>query len=107
MADGEYKGSKCDKYLFAHIREEHPETSSIAFVMKQKEVDKVLSHPGVIVVSDGNINMRSGHPGVSGTYPKVLHKYAKDKSDEELTFYIEKMSKIPATKLGLNKKGEV
>jgi N-acyl-D-amino-acid deacylase len=105
VAFGEYQGKRCDKELFEYIRREHPEASLIAFVMNQEEVDMVQYHPNIMISSDGNINKGCGHPRAAGTFPRALHEYTAGKRDDDLICFLEKMTKIPAKRLGLNKKG--
>ncbi|NPV44737.1 MAG: amidohydrolase family protein [Firmicutes bacterium] len=107
VAGGEHAGKRCDKQLFEHIRKTTPDIPFIAFVMKEEEVDRVIAHPLVMVGSDGNINDGHGHPRASGTFPRVLHRYAAGKGVETLLLFLEKMTKLPAQRLGIKTKGDL
>jgi|Deesub1362A_J573_1020465.scaffolds.fasta_scaffold02115_5 N-acyl-D-amino-acid deacylase len=107
VAEGEYAGKRCNRELFLHIRAKHPDTRFIMFVMDEKEVDEVMLHPLVMVASDGNINNGCGHPRTAGTFPRALQRYASGKRDEALICMIEKMTRLPAQRLGLTMKGKL
>ncbi|HHU70366.1 MAG TPA: amidohydrolase family protein [Thermoanaerobacterales bacterium] len=107
IATGEHVGKRCDKELFECVRENSPLTSFVAFVMNEEEVDKVLTYPNIIIASDGNINGGQGHPRAAGTFPRALHRYAAGKEEKDWIYILEKMTRLPAERLGLSSKGEL
>lgn len=103
IAEGEYKGQRCSKELFLKLRRNYPELITIAHVMKEEEVDMAVCHPDVIVASDGLLNKNQGHPRASGSFPRVIAKYVKQKKAISLIEAISKMTYLPAKRFGLNK----
>jgi len=103
IAEGEYKGQRLAEDLFFKLRKIAPDLSTIAYVMKEKEVDMAMSHPNVCVASDGFLHDFQGHPRVSGTFPRVIKKYVKEKKLLNLYQAIEKMTYLPARRVGIKK----
>ncbi len=46
---------------------------------KKKKLIKPLTHPNVIVASDGLMNNYQGHPRGAGTFPRLINEYVKNK----------------------------
>jgi N-acyl-D-amino-acid deacylase len=103
IAEGDYRGQRCSRDLFYKLREENPGTITIGHVMKENEVDLALAHPNVVVASDGFMHNLQGHPRASGTFPRVINKYVKEKKLLTLYEAIEKMTYLPAKRFGINK----
>lgn len=88
--------------------------SIVGFGMSEDNIRKVLSHPLVMIGSDGNAVSTTGklgtgkpHPRYYGTFPRVLGKYSRDERLFDLTTAIKKMTSMPAQKLGINNRGIV
>lgn len=107
IATGEYVGERCNRELFEYVRGNSPLTSFVAFVMNEEEVDKILTYPNIIIASDGNINRGQGHPRAAGTFPRALNRYAAGKEEKDWIYILEKMTRLPAERLGLSSKGEL
>jgi N-acyl-D-amino-acid deacylase len=103
IAEGKYKGQRLTEDLFFKLRKTLPELSTIAYVMKEEEVDMAISHPGVCVASDGHLHDFQGHPRASGTFPRFIKKYVKEKKLLNLYQAIEKMTYLPAKRAGIKK----
>jgi len=94
------------------VIEERNRVSIIGFAMSEENIKKVLSHPLVMIGSDGTAVAPSGklahgkpHPRYYGTFPRVLGKYVRDEKFFDLPTGIKKMTSMPADKLGLNGRG--
>jgi N-acyl-D-aspartate/D-glutamate deacylase len=94
------------------IIEERNRVGIIGFAMSEENIKKVLSHPLVMVGSDGSAVSPVGklshgkpHPRFYGTFPRVLGKYAREEKFFDLSTAVKKMTSMPAEKLGLNKRG--
>ena len=92
--------------------EERNRVSMIGFAMDEENLKKVLSSPHVMIGSDGNAVAPYGklgegkpHPRYYGTFPRVLGKYAREDKIFDLTTAVNKMTLMPATKLGLKNRG--
>lgn len=103
ISEGKYKGFRCTEKIFKELRETAPETITIGHVMLGEEVDKAVSHPNVIIASDGLMNNYQGHPRAAGTFPRLISKYVKDKKVLSLYQAIEKITHMPAKRFGINK----
>ena len=94
------------------LTEEDNRVSMIGFAMDENNLKKVLSSDHVMIGSDGNAVAPSGklssgkpHPRYYGTFPRVLGKYAREDKIFDLATAVNKMTQMPATKLGLKKRG--
>jgi N-acyl-D-amino-acid deacylase len=92
--------------------EENNRVSMIGFAMDENNLKKVLSSAHVMIGSDGNAVAPSGklsegkpHPRFYGTFPRVLGKYAREDKVFDLATAVNKMTRMPAEKLGLDKRG--
>ena len=65
-----------------------------------------FADPGVMVGSDGLIDNGHGHPRAAGTFPRFLAEFVR-KGDISLYDGIEKMTAVPAKRLGLSHKGRL
>jgi N-acyl-D-aspartate/D-glutamate deacylase len=66
-----------------------------------------LSHPGVIVASDGWLVNGKGHPRAAGTYARVLGRYVREQKILPLMEALRRMTILPAERVGLPKKGRL
>ncbi|MDW7671387.1 MAG: amidohydrolase family protein [Bacillota bacterium] len=103
IAEGEFQGQRCTEALFRRLRTEVPKTLTIAHVMNQADIDLAVRHPRVMIASDGLINGSRGHPRAAGTFPRVLGEYVRERKCLTLTQAIEKMTVLPARRLGIAK----
>lgn len=103
LAEGEYKGQRLNEELYYRLRKEDPEVLTIAHVMKEEEVDLAITHPRVIVASDGLLNNSQGHPRASGTFPRFIKHFVREKKLLNLYDAIAKITYLPAKRFGLNK----
>jgi N-acyl-D-amino-acid deacylase len=94
--------------------EEEAEVDMIGFMMKEENLQKVLSHPLVTIGSDGNAIASGGnqdqgkpHPRFYGTMPRVLGRYVRDEQLLTLSEAIRKMTSVPARKMGIPERGEI
>lgn len=106
MCEGTYKGQRCTKEIFEEERRNHPEYLTVAYVMKDKEVDMALVHPLVMVGSDGILNHVEGHPRAAGAFLRIFSQFVK-KGKLSLYDAIDKMTAMPAKRMGLARKGRL
>jgi len=71
--------------------------------MMTGDIEELLSWPHSNVCTDGALVDR--HPRAAGTYARVLGRYVRDKKILSLEEAIRKMSGLPASHLGLTKRG--
>ncbi|MCG8582513.1 MAG: amidohydrolase family protein [Bacteroidales bacterium] len=103
ILEGEYKNKRCTPELFAHLRQNDPDVLTTAHVMKSDEVDKALSHPNVMIASDGVLNNMQGHPRVSGTFPRALNILVNERKSMSAYEAVRKMTQMPSERLGIEK----
>lgn len=92
--------------------EERNRVDIVGFAMNEDNLKNVLSHPLVMVGSDGSAVSPKGqlsegkpHPRYYGTFPRVLGKYCREEKIFDLGTAIKKMTSMPADKLGLKNRG--
>ena len=105
MASGDLAGKRCTKDTFKEQRSKDPKALVIAYLLGEKEVDMAITHPGSIIVSDGLYNNGQGHPRGSGTFPRLINEYVNKKKLLTLETAIEKITYLPAKRMGLLPKG--
>lgn len=106
LCDGKYKGQRCTEEIFRELRETEPDTITVAHVMRPEDVEKAMAHPAVMLCSDGLMHAGQGHPRAAGTFPRLIAEYVRG---GKLSLYqaIEKMTSLPAQRLGLTNKGNL
>lgn len=86
----------------------HRGARAIYHAMDEGDVERIMAHPQTMIASDGRITaFEQGfpHPRVHGTFPRVLGHYARDKGVLALEVAIQKMTSMPAKRLGLSDRG--
>ncbi|WP_432403702.1 N-acyl-D-amino-acid deacylase family protein [Wukongibacter sp. M2B1] len=107
LTEEPYRGLRCNEKIFYKVRKEYPDMLVVAFVMNEDEVIDALKTPFVMVASDGIYRRGQGHPRGSGSFPRVLGKYARDIKALSLIEALKKMTLVPAKRLGLTNKGDI
>ena len=88
------------------MRREFPQCLTVCYVMKEEEIRLAFRHPHVMLGSDGITDNGRGHPRCAGTFPRLIADFVK-KGDLSLYSAIEKMTALPARRLGLKQKGHL
>jgi N-acyl-D-aspartate/D-glutamate deacylase len=94
---------------FDLVIEEQMEAGMIIFMMDDDDIERILKNPGTMIGSDGipGFGTAKTHPRMTGTFPRVLGRYAREKGVITLEEAIRKMTSLPAQAFGLAKKGLV
>ena len=94
--------------------EERGAVSAVVHGRAERDVEYFLSHPIGMIGSDGNAVSPTGsqsqkqiHPRFYGTYPRILGRYVREQSLISLETAIEKMTGMPAARLGITDRGQV
>lgn len=104
ILEGEYKGQRCTKELFNKLRKDTPQILVAGHMMLDYDIDLALKYSDTIVISDGILGKNGdGHPRATGTFPRFLAKYVRDKKLMSLEDGIKKITYQPAKILGINK----
>ena len=88
------------------IIHEDPSTMGVGELMSEEDVEAFLKEPWISIGSDG-IEDKEGnpHPRVTGTFPRVLGRYVREKKLMSLGEAVAKMTGLPATRLMLRERG--
>lgn len=106
FCEGKYKGQRATKETFEEMRRDFPECITVCYVMKPEDVCMAYGHPGVMVGSDGLLNKGQGHPRAAGSFPRFLAEFSR-KGSIPLYTAVEKITAMPAQRLGLLNKGRL
>ena len=104
LCEGKYAGKRCSREIFEEMRRDHPQALTVCHVMKSEDIQLALTHPGVIVASDGLLSQGQGHPRAAGTFPRFLSQFVLRKG-ANLAEGIARMTSLPAARMGLRHKG--
>jgi len=92
--------------------EENANVDIIGFAMREENVKLFLSHPLGMPASDGSVYSPNGrlgesmpHPRSYGTFPRFFGKYCRDEKLMSLSEAVHKVTALPASRLGLRKRG--
>ncbi len=91
------------------LLDEELRASMIVHSMSDEDVQTVLTHPGTMIGSDGLPPGTGGkpHPRMSGTFPRVLARYVRDRGTLALSEAVHKMTGLPAATFGLADRGRI
>ena len=106
FCEGKYKGQRATKETFDEMRRDFPECVTVCHVMKESDVRMAFRHPSVMVGSDGLLSAGQGHPRAAGSFPRFLAEFAR-KGTLSLYDAVEKITALPASRLGLTAKGRL
>lgn len=102
-----------DEALVRLLDEEEGDVSYIGHAMSPENVEAVLSHPLVMVGSDG-YSLTPGGPGVGrphprsfGAYARILGYYVRERRAFDIATAVRKMTSMPADQLGLADRGRI
>jgi len=93
-------GERLTEETFRRYRKEQPSGSVIAHIIPAEAVDYAMSHPHIIVVSDGPAYVLGrGHPRGAGSFSRTLGHYVRDRKVLGLMGALAKMTVLPADRL--------
>ncbi|HYK36701.1 D-aminoacylase [Alloacidobacterium sp.] len=75
--------------------------------ISEDDMRRILRHPATMIGSDGLPNDPLPHPRLWGTFPRVLGRYSREEKLLSLPEAIHKMTRMPAQRFGLAKRGLV
>lgn len=82
--------------------------SCIFHAIGEEDVQRIMQHPMAMVASDGGLVVPGRghpHPRSYGTFPRVLGYYVREQGIIDLPLALQKMTSIPADRLGLKDRG--
>ncbi len=107
ITEGRYKNEYCTREIFEFLRLNEPNTRVVCFAMNEKAIFDAYKNPYVFVASDGKITNNQGHPRGAGTFPRVLGRVVNINKVICFEEAIEKMTLMPANRLGFKNKGRL
>jgi N-acyl-D-aspartate/D-glutamate deacylase len=90
-------GERLNAETFAHWRDKG--ATIVTFFIPKNEMLMALTHPFVMITSDGVIVNGKGHPRGAGTFAHVLGRLARDEGHLTLMEALRKMTIMPAERL--------
>ena len=110
LADAE--GKTPHEWIFDALLETRGQIGMILFMMSEDNVKKQLSHPSMMIGTDGSgvpfegkFAQGGAHPRSLGTFPRVLGKYVREEKALTLEDAVRRMTGYPAWKLGFSDRG--
>lgn len=110
------QGLGADPYetAVALLRRSRGEVGMLGFAMSEENLERILAHPLGMVCTDGGgwaadgpTRRGSPHPRGSGSFPRVLARYVRERRALPLAEAIRKMSSLPASRVGLRDRGRI
>lgn len=82
--------------------------NAIYHVLDEQDVRRIMVHPQTMIASDGRLSRpEEGHPHPRsyGNFPRVLGEYVREQNILSLESAVNKMTQMPARRLGLSDRG--
>lgn len=92
-------GERLTKERFERLHAMTEPKLVLLFQNTDEMVDTVITHPLVMIASDGHIKNEKGHPRSAGTYSRILARYVRSQQRLTLMDALRKMSLMPAQRL--------
>ena len=92
-------GERLTKEKFDQLHAQPEPRLVLVFQNTDALVDSVITHPLVMIASDGHIQNGKGHPRGAGTYARILARYVRAQQRLTLMDALRKMSLMPAQRL--------
>ncbi len=95
--------------MIALQKANHGDVHEVRFSMCEENVETILQHPRCMVGSDGNVlpGDTACHPRCTGTFPRYLGRYIRDRGILSREEGIRRLTSMPAHRYGLVGKGEI
>jgi N-acyl-D-amino-acid deacylase len=100
--------------VFELLRDAEGVASMILFQLDEKDFLRAVTHPHVMIGSDGSALAATGemavgkpHPRSYGTFPRILGRYVRDERVLSLAEAVHKMTGLPARRLALRDRGQI
>ncbi len=83
-------------------------TICIQFIIDEADVETNISHPDMMVGSDGIPDLNGQpHPRLFGTFPRILARYVRERNLLSLPEAIRRMTSLAAATFGIEERGQV
>jgi N-acyl-D-amino-acid deacylase len=89
----------------------HGGAQMVFFNMNEDDVETIMKEPEVMFGSDSSVREENAsvlpHPRGSGTFPRILGVYAREKHLFSMEEAIRRMTSLPAARFGLTNRGRI
>ena len=91
------------------VRREKMGVGMVITMMDEADIERIVKHPLTMIGSDGipSLTGMKIHPRMTGTFPRVLGQFVREKKWLSLTEAVRKMTSLPANTFRLRKRGLV
>lgn len=104
----ELRGQDPYDALFDLLASEHCAVSMIDYITSEEDIDAILRAPFSSVISDATYPVGGLlHRRVYGTFPRLLETYVRKRGILSLPDAVRRITRLPAERLGLSKKGRL
>lgn len=94
--------------LFDLLASEHCAASMIDTITHEEDIDAIIRKPFSGIISDATYPIGGlAHRRVYGTYPRILETYVRKRGILTLSDAIRKLTRLPADRFGLTRKGRI
>lgn len=110
ISSGVRMGKFCTEEVFHYLRQELPMTLITAFLFDENQIPNALKAEYMMVSANSACGPHLegvGHPESSGTFPKLIGEYVRDKHYLSLVDAIKKLTYLPASRIGIKNKGNM
>jgi N-acyl-D-aspartate/D-glutamate deacylase len=110
------KAAGADPYDMAVglLRRSGGSVGMLGFAMSEENLERILAHPVAMVCTDGGgfamdgpTRRGSPHPRGTGSFPRVLARYVRERKAMTLAESIRKMTSLPASRVRLPDRGRI
>lgn len=93
--------------IFDLVVEEKRGTVAVLFMMNDEDINRIIQSPITMIGTDGipGFGVSRVHPRLTGTFPKILGRYVREKGVLSPEEAIRKMTSLPAQTFRVKKKG--
>lgn len=110
------KAAGADPYetAIALLRRSRGSVGMLGFAMSEENLERILAHPLATVCTDGGgfaadgpTRKGSPHPRGTGSFPRVLARYVRERKAMTLAEALRKMTSLPASRVRLADRGRL
>lgn len=93
--------------IFDLVAEEKQGVIAIFFMMHDDDIERIMRSPLTMIGTDGipGFGVNRVHPRITGTFPRVLGRYVREKGVLGIEEAIRKMTSLPAQTFKVKRKG--
>ena len=93
--------------LFDILAEEKMTASMVIFLLRDEDIARIIKSPYTMIGTDGipGFGITKPHPRLTGTFPRILGEFVRQKGILSLEEAVRKMTSLPAQTFGVKQKG--